>query len=183
MDRRFYGYISTTHEPAGSDNRQRSNKIPVRKDVQSIHSNPEANKPACAADIQTCHLSCHFCFAHKSSHCSASPKTYAVGCSTTLTMTVQTVRTFTLPVQCKQRPRDRPIPRPGNRTKKRLRKKGGGKNCDELSGRRRRRRRRRRTTTSRGGGRGRINIRGGGGTNKCTRMYECNYILITDVFR
>ena len=161
MDRRFYGYISTTHEPAGSDNRQRSNKIPVRKDVQSIHSNPEANKPACAADIQTCHLSCHFCFAHKSSHCSASPKTYAVGCSTTLTMTVQTVRTFTLPVQCKQRPRDRPIPRPGNRTKKRLRKKGGGKNCDELSGRRRRRRRRRRTTTSRGGGRGRINIRRG----------------------
>jgi len=28
-----------------SDNQQRSNKIPVRKDVQGIHSNPEANKP------------------------------------------------------------------------------------------------------------------------------------------
>jgi len=64
----------------------------------------------------------------------------------TLTLTVQTVRMSTLPVQCKQRLRNRPIPRPGNRTKNRLRKKGGGKNCDELSGRRRRRRR---TTTRR----------------------------------
>jgi len=59
----------------------------------------------------------------------------------TLTLTVQTVRMSTLPVHCKQRLSNRPIPRPGNRTKNRLRKKGGVKNCDELSGRRRRRRR------------------------------------------
>lgn len=71
-------------------------------------------------------------------------RTLSVAVST-LTLPVQTVRMSTFPVQCKQRTRDRSIPCPGNRTRKRLRKKGG-RNCGELSGRRRRRRR---TTTRR----------------------------------
>jgi hypothetical protein len=125
-----------------SDNRQRSNKIPVRKDVKGIHSNPEANKPA----SQHVQLAYRLAISHvtsashtTTSHCQASPKTMLSVAVRTLTLPVQTVRMSTFPVQCKDKPRDRPIPHPGNRTSKRLRKKGGGRNCDELSGRRRRR--------------------------------------------
>lgn len=63
----------------------------------------------------------------------------------TLTLPVQTVRTSAFPVQCKQRPRDRPIP-PSRQSYQKEAEEDRRWRCDELSGWRRRRRR---TTTRR----------------------------------